>query len=42
MLQIKTGRLVKPVKAVIYGLEGTGKTTLAALPRSLTNPRPIR
>lgn len=30
MLPIKSGRLKKPVKAVIYGLEGTGKTTLAA------------
>lgn len=30
MLPIKTGRLNKPVKAVIYGLEGTGKSTLAA------------
>ena len=30
MLPIKSGRLNKPVKAVIYGLEGTGKSTLAA------------
>ena len=30
MLPIKSGRLSKPVKAVIYGLEGTGKSTLAA------------
>ena len=30
MLPIKSGRLQKPVKAVFYGLEGTGKTTLAA------------
>ena len=30
MLSIKSGRLSKPVKAVIYGLEGTGKSTLAA------------
>lgn len=30
MLSIKSGRLNKPVKAVIYGLEGTGKSTLAA------------
>ncbi len=30
MLQIKSGRLQKPVKAVFYGLEGTGKSTLAA------------
>lgn len=30
MLPIKSGRLNKPVKAVFYGLEGTGKSTLAA------------
>ena len=30
MLPIKSGRLKKPVKAVFYGLEGTGKSTLAA------------
>lgn len=30
MLPIKSGRQNKPVKAVIYGLEGTGKSTLAA------------
>lgn len=30
MLPIKSGRLKKPVKAVLYGLEGTGKSTLAA------------
>lgn len=30
MLPIKSGRLKKPIKAVFYGLEGTGKTTLAA------------
>ena len=30
MLRIKSGRLKKPVKAVFYGLEGTGKSTLAA------------
>lgn len=36
MLPIKTGRLRKPVKAVIYGLEGTGKSTLAAqMPKPL-------
>ena len=29
MLPIKSGRLKKPVKAVFYGLEGTGKSTLA-------------
>lgn len=25
MLPIKSGRLKKPIKAVFYGLEGTGK-----------------
>lgn len=30
MLPIKIGRLKKPVKAVFYGLEGTGKSSLAA------------
>ena len=30
MLPIKSGRLKKPVKAVFYGLEGTGKSTIAA------------
>ena len=30
MLPIKSGPLTKPVKAVFYGLEGTGKSTLAA------------
>jgi len=30
MLPIKSGRLKKPIKAVFYGLEGTGKSTLAA------------
>lgn len=30
MLPIKSGRLKKPIKAVFYGLEGTGKSSLAA------------
>ena len=30
MLQIKSGRLAKPVKTVLYGVEGVGKSSLAA------------
>jgi len=30
MLNIQTGRIIRPQKIVIYGSEGIGKTSLAA------------